>query len=242
MTDAADGGDEKIAFKDKISVFQVGATIVLAIVGFAFTGVQVYGTEKRSKAERQDKQFESFLTLSQQCASDDLNERARIRRVLFEYNQNPKLERNQMLEEVMGACSKLITERDAGGLAPSAKPVPPPAPPPKQSTAPPAAQPPPAKSPETWVYLGTYRNQKWETRYLDFSDKLAPGALKGEYTVRDETGALNVRTGFFSPTTGAFPPVTSSLQPGKRIKILRTWPWYGSDNWWAEIETPNHPG
>jgi hypothetical protein len=237
VTNVADGGDEKIAFKDKISVFQIGATIVLAIVGFALTGLQVYGTERRSKAERQDKQFESFLTLSQQCSSDDASDRARIRRVLFEYNQNPKLERNQMLEEVMGACSKLITERDAGPLVASAKPTPPPARPPEPSTIPPTGQT-PAASPETWVYLGTYRNRKWETRYLDFSENLAPKALNGEHRVRYETGALNVRTGPFSPTTGAFPPVTSSLAPGKRIRILRTWPWYNSDNWWAQIETP----
>jgi hypothetical protein len=239
VTNEALGSEEKVAFKDKISIVQITVSALIAVIGLTFTYAQFDATEKRTAADRRNKQFESFLTLSEQCASDDASARARISRVIFEYRGNPNLGRDAALEEVMISCTKLITERDAGpatpgSATPGAKATPSPASP--QPTAPPTG----AEAAEIWVYLGTYRNKVWETRYLDFPKGLDPSAYTkaspGTYAVRYDTGALNVRTGPFSPATGAFPPVTSSLAPGRKVRILSTWPWSNSDNWWAKVQ------
>ncbi|MCP3895622.1 MAG: hypothetical protein GY706_13490 [Bacteroides sp.] len=47
-----------------------------------------------------------------------------------------------------------------------------------------------------WVYLGHFDGSVWKTRYLDFPPSYKPGDLQNRsFKVRDETGALNVRSG-----------------------------------------------
>lgn len=96
---------------------------------------------------------------------------------------------------------------------------------------------------EKWVYIGTYTNGVWATHYLDFGQVWNPTPYVKEnpnrpqppvFRVRPETGALNLRGGKFSPT-GAFPDVIGSLAPRTDVKLLETWRWFGSDNWWARV-------
>lgn len=45
-----------------------------------------------------------------------------------------------------------------------------------------------------WVFLGTYAEGRWLSRYLDFPTMSSPASLRGQtFHVRAETGALNVR-------------------------------------------------
>jgi len=45
-----------------------------------------------------------------------------------------------------------------------------------------------------WVFLGTYQEGAWLSRYLDFPSTSSPASLRGHtFQVRRETGALNVR-------------------------------------------------
>lgn len=45
-----------------------------------------------------------------------------------------------------------------------------------------------------WVFLGTYAEGTWLSRYLDFPPTSSPASLRGQaFHVRRETGALNVR-------------------------------------------------
>jgi hypothetical protein len=120
-------------------------------------------------------------------------------------------------------------------------PVPPPKGQEARSSSPSA---PPNEGDRYWVYLGTFRDGKWLTKYLDIPDNFDPAkfsvdkdAKKGKYKVREQTGALNVRFGSFSPT-GEFPPTTSPLQPSKEVQIRSIAQWFDSGNWWATIEKP----
>jgi hypothetical protein len=98
---------------------------------------------------------------------------------------------------------------------------------------------------EHWVYLGTY-DGKWKTQYLSFPESFDPKTLAKSaqpgpiLKVRDETGAVNLRSGQFG-SNGSFPPITGTLSPGASVEILRTWQWRvgeggpESNNWWAAV-------
>src|SRR4051794_6548881 len=45
-----------------------------------------------------------------------------------------------------------------------------------------------------WVFLGTYADSAWVSKYLEFGDRAVPRELAGKsFQVRNRTGALNVR-------------------------------------------------
>lgn len=90
---------------------------------------------------------------------------------------------------------------------------------------------------EGWAYLGHYQAEakNWKTHYFDFDKQTVPQTLKGEkLTVREQTGALNVRSGM--PTlTGQFQPITNVLKPGNEVEIIKVNEWHSSGYMWAKI-------
>jgi hypothetical protein len=57
-----------------------------------------------------------------------------------------------------------------------------------------------------WVFLGSYGDSTWQTRYLDFGEHASPASLRGKsLRVRRETGSLNIRANlFYEPGYDAF--------------------------------------
>ena len=88
---------------------------------------------------------------------------------------------------------------------------------------------------EGWAYVGHYVNSKWKTRYFDIAVDAKPESLVGEIlSVREETGALNVREGM--PTfTGSFKSIIGALNSGSKAKILKVEEWLSSGYMWAQI-------
>jgi len=102
---------------------------------------------------------------------------------------------------------------------------------------------PPNEGERFWIYLGTLKNNKWETRYLKIPDDFNPATFdpttdgkQGQYNV-GPNNPLNVRYGEFSPT-GSFPPIAEALQPGTAVTLRSTAQWFDSGNWWATIQPP----
>lgn len=92
-----------------------------------------------------------------------------------------------------------------------------------------------------WAYIGTYSadksgKPKWETRYFDFDeDKYSPNDLVNQnVSVREKTGALNVREGMPN-FLGQFPKVIDVLEPGSKVHILKVREWHSSGYMWAQI-------
>jgi len=66
-----------------------------------------------------------------------------------------------------------------------------------------------------WVFLGTYAEGKWVTRYLDFSPQATPDSLGGK-TVQVRT-PLNVRANlFYEP---GYDRVVDVLRPGSKVML-----------------------
>jgi hypothetical protein len=90
---------------------------------------------------------------------------------------------------------------------------------------------------EGWAYLGHYvagRNE-WKTRYFDFNIDTDPQELEGKsITVRERTGALNVRAGMPTPE-GAFRKVVDVLHPGTRANVHEVQEWQSTGYTWARI-------
>ena len=88
---------------------------------------------------------------------------------------------------------------------------------------------------EGWAYMGEYAGGYWRTRYFDFSDKDDPKLLKGAvYSVRERTGALNVRLGMPKPD-GEFPQVIDVLKVGVEATFEDIKDWQGTGYMWAKI-------
>ena len=92
-----------------------------------------------------------------------------------------------------------------------------------------------------WAYIGAYSTDKsgkakWETRYFDFGEeKYSPNDLVDqEVSVREKTGALNVREGMPN-FLGQFPKVIDVLEPGSKVHILKVREWHSSGYMWAQI-------
>jgi hypothetical protein len=69
-----------------------------------------------------------------------------------------------------------------------------------------------------WVFLGTYADSSWATRYLDFPGRIVPGQLAGKsLKVRQATGALNVRANlFYEP---GYDRIIDVLAPGSTVTL-----------------------
>ncbi|MFL5404013.1 MAG: hypothetical protein ACJ8BF_14505 [Gemmatimonadales bacterium] len=69
-----------------------------------------------------------------------------------------------------------------------------------------------------WVFLGTYADSSWATRYLDFSERVVPQELAGRsLAVRKATGALNVRANlFYEP---GYDRIIDVLAPGSTVTL-----------------------
>jgi hypothetical protein len=69
-----------------------------------------------------------------------------------------------------------------------------------------------------WVFLGTYADSTWATRYLEFSGRAVPGDLAGKsLQVRGATGALNVRANlFYEP---GYDRIIDVLAPGSTVTL-----------------------
>jgi hypothetical protein len=95
-----------------------------------------------------------------------------------------------------------------------------------------------------WVFLGTFTDGRWQTRYLDFSNDFNPtrfgtkDAIQRTLKVRNETGGLNLRYGKFSDA-GDYPPLERRpLQPGQAVQLNSVAQWCDSGHWWATIDSP----
>jgi len=90
---------------------------------------------------------------------------------------------------------------------------------------------------EGWAYVGHYveSNGTWKTRYFDIEETSQPESLVGEVlSVREQTGALNVREGMPS-ITGSFKPVIGALKVGSKVEIVEISEWLSSGYIWAKI-------
>ena len=92
-----------------------------------------------------------------------------------------------------------------------------------------------------WAYIGDYSidksgKGKWETWYFDFDEKkYSPNDLMDkEVSVREKTGALNVREGMPN-FLGQFYKVIDVLEPGSKVHILKVREWGSSGYRWAQI-------
>jgi hypothetical protein len=69
-----------------------------------------------------------------------------------------------------------------------------------------------------WVFLGTYADSSWATRYLEFPGRAVPSELTGKtLQVRRATGALNVRANlFYEP---GYDRIVDVLAPGSTVTL-----------------------
>jgi hypothetical protein len=76
----------------------------------------------------------------------------------------------------------------------------------------------PATTKRGWVFLGSYADSAWSTRYLDFPPNEIPANLLGRsLKVRDVTGSLNVRGNlFYEP---GYDRILDVLAPGSTVRL-----------------------
>jgi hypothetical protein len=89
-----------------------------------------------------------------------------------------------------------------------------------------------------WAYLGTYSDSAkgWASRYLTFPENARPSGIENSLAaVREETGALNVRSG--PPNAnGEFPPIITILREGQQVRIGRVRSWGSGGAYWGEVK------
>ena len=222
---------EKTKLDYALTITQITVSAALTLVGIALTGAQVKATEERDALQRRSLQYSTLADITKRCMSTDANEQSQILSIVAfmstEIPSRNSTKADDTFETTMKFCSQLVSRRQASS------------PPSLLATSPAPATPPSATIGSKWVYLGTYQQGEWRTHYLDFPPTMDPAKFTqtspGAFKVQPETGALNLRTGEFS-LGGDFPPVTSSLGVGRRVKILNTWQWFDSGNWWAKVE------
>jgi hypothetical protein len=242
----------------------------LGIVGLIFTAAQIWMAFLKDDFDRRSKKFDVIVELFQKCASNAPADQTFVTRFLGvqsktslasydSYFANDK-EFNSALQQ----CASLVSEAAAtqspevqqsaaaNAQAASALIVNPPEQLPEsaasgESTAkaethgPDTPSAPPNDGPRFWIYLGTYTNGQWVTRYLDIPASFDPNNFdpatdpgKGRYQVRPGM-SMNLRYGAFSPV-GEFPPlIRKPLQPGQAVTLRSTAQWFISGNWWATI-------
>ncbi len=89
-----------------------------------------------------------------------------------------------------------------------------------------------------WVYLGHYvaEERRWETWYFEFGNAVDPSTFPASVlTVRERTGAINVRIGMPSPA-GEFQRVRDVLKPPSQVKVRSVKEWSSTGYMWAEVD------
>lgn len=86
-----------------------------------------------------------------------------------------------------------------------------------------------------WVFLGTYADSSWATRYLEFSGRALPLELTGKsLQVRRATGALNVRANLFYET--GYDRIIDVLAPGSTVIVDSVGSYAGGGYYiWARV-------
>ena len=87
-----------------------------------------------------------------------------------------------------------------------------------------------------WVYLGRYTSNRWKTRYMQFKETAVPSKLVDKIlSVRQQTGALNVRSG--PPSLfGRLQNVTDVLKAGSKVRVLEIDSTPLTGGVWAKVE------
>jgi hypothetical protein len=80
-----------------------------------------------------------------------------------------------------------------------------------------------------WVYLGTYRSNKWIKKNFNFSWDIQPEALVGK-VIQPTVQAVNVRTEKFHGD------VIKTIRKGKSAKVMKVEPYPLTDYMWAKIQ------
>jgi len=86
-----------------------------------------------------------------------------------------------------------------------------------------------------WVFLGSYGDSSWSTRYLDFPVHAVPASLSGKsLQVRHETGSLNVRANlFYEP---GYDRIVDVLAPGSTVTLDSVSSYAGAGYFiWAQV-------
>jgi hypothetical protein len=256
MTEPANGGE-----KSPNGSAKYGPAVILGTVGLVFTATQVWLTYKKDDFDRESKKFDVIVSLFQKCSSDQASDRAFANRMIGSQKSdgfsiaafNQYFAKDGSFNQALTTCSKILSNA-AAVTQPETTIVPPlhlpssalsgPSAKASSSSGPSTPSAPPNDGPRFWIYLGTYENAVWETKYINIPNDFDPAKFasdadqnKGQYKVRDGT-PLNLRYGVFSPT-GDFPPPTRVLQPNQKVTLRSTAQWFDSGNWWATIEPPS---
>jgi hypothetical protein len=245
----------------------------LGIVGLIFTAAQVGLAFLKDDFDRRSKKFDVIVEIFQKCASNAPADQAFATRFLGVQaksslaSYDSYFAKDKEFNLALQQCESLLSN-DAATQSPDAQQgavastqpsspliVSPPEDLPasaasgassgqSNTTGPDTPSAPPNDGPRFWVYLGTYTNGAWATRYLDVPSSFDPNKFspeedprKGNYKVRAGQ-PLNLRYGSFSPV-GEFPPlIKKPLQPGQAVKVRSMVQWFISGNWWATIAPP----
>jgi len=226
-----------------------GLTAVnILVAGFlGFLGFRLSAATERIRSQvesfdKDNKQYAVVTDLLSKCTSDNPADR----NFIFFLLRNNALQKGydlatahpalhtdsefrQSFKQAMDACFVWVTASKSGQQTSTAA-----------TSAGATSGPATSSGAEQWVYLGTYSGGHWATQYLNFTSfdptRYQKAAANGpEFGVNERTGDLYLRTGEFG-VNGAFPPTTGTLKPGQKVQIIKTWPWYGSDNWWAVVK------
>jgi hypothetical protein len=220
-------------------------------------------TYQKDQFERETKKFDIIVNLLQKCSSNNVSDREFANRYIGASKSisiavfNDYFANDPKFDNAMSHCMNIVQNTEANITSQSAIVAPPPdkLPPSARdgssgetataatgSTTPSA---PPNDGPRFWIYLGTYKDNAWKTRYINIPDDFNPAKFKPEtdknkgiYQVHSQTGALNVRYGEFGPFGGFPPPTSSPLRTGQKVELRSTAQWFDSGDWWATIAPP----
>lgn len=226
-----------MAQKDKWDKFSVisgfFSGIVIAIIGIVFT---VNFSDKQTNiAERQTELAEQQILVSQIQALEAF--------IPYLTDQNTEMRKfaSQRIADVAGAdyatelekianteeLKEVAEEARAKGLGAGQRELP---------LATVAKVSDAALTKEGWAYLGHFDNGNWVTRYFNFDNNANPPSLMNTtQTVREQTGALNVREGM-PDFVGRFPKVIDVLKVGSEVKIVEVKEWHTTGYMWAHVK------
>src|ERR1700689_833305 len=227
---------------------RIGATTFLGIVGLVITAAQVWMVHTKDDFDKKSKEFDVIVSLFQKCASDAPGDQAFANRFIGVQptnslaNYDNYFANDANFKQALAACSSLISNNAASSQpSPAALVKAPDTLPESASTGvseetssahgPDTPSAPPNDGARYWIFLGTYADGTWKTKYLNIPDRFNPATFnpatdsnRGNYKVL-AAKTLNVRYGSFSPV-GEFPPPTKVLQPGQSVILRSTAQWF----------------